>query len=229
VDTTPGHNYSCPVIHIAQGTEDRCILTYGSSNGAPRAANLHAAWSPLNVPEADFSVDTIVFSDSNGIEWPDITTDAIAFTDYYAYLVFGAGGQGEDIYFCRSVDGGTTWEDPYVIGEITYTDRSYVWPTVVFYGYGGYVHVSWVLAFHVGHDLDDAVRYRRTASYGDGGSRRDRGRAPYHPLGRARRYRLPDAQRSVRSCPQRARSGRASDAAPKDHGAAVGPTEHRAS
>lgn len=128
------------------------------------------AWSPLGLTEGDFSHDTVVFTAPTGyIYRPSLTTDAVTWSEYYCYLAFSADdGNGNDIYFARSTDQGTTWEAPYVLASITVSDRGYYTPQVAV-GYGGWVHVAWYLGFGLEHEFDNTIRYRRATSYANGG------------------------------------------------------------
>jgi hypothetical protein len=168
VDYESGYRYWFPVIHIAEGNEDRCFVAYclGPNVGCPLA--LRVAWSPLDLPEGDFSAETTICTHSGGIYSPSLTTDAGSFNSYYVYLAFQMNSSGSDIYFCRSTTQGTSFEGFYMIGRIDPEDRGYTSP-IVSYGYGGYVHVLWYLAFEEGHEYDAALRYRRAPDYADGG------------------------------------------------------------
>jgi len=166
---TPAYRYWEPCIHIAEGAQDRCFVAYtlDPDNGSP--AEAHVAWSPLDLQTGNFSNDTVIHTAAHGVHTPSLTTDAESFSAYYVYLAFSSeDGNGADIHFARSTDQGTTWESSYVIGTIAVSDRGYYSPSVAV-GYGGWVHVLWYLGFPSDHEYDNAVRYRRAASWAGGG------------------------------------------------------------
>jgi len=165
---TPGYRCWQPVIHIAEGVEDRCFVAYALDPNAGGTSEMHVAWSPLDVPEGDFSADTAIYSDDLGVHHPSLTSDAGSFSAYFVYLSFQRDWGESDIFFCRSTTQGTSFEDAYAIGEISLTDRGYYKPEVR-YGYDTYVHVIWTLEFEDGHEYDAAVRYRRVPNYAGGG------------------------------------------------------------
>ena len=169
-NSTPGYRYWNPRIHIAEGNEDRCFVAYTLDPDAGQPTELHLAWSPIDLAAGDFSHDTVIASSSSGIMSADVTSDAASFNNYYVYLTYATtyDATGEDIYFVRSIDQGTTWESPYVIATIGVTDRGYYSPRIAV-GYGGYVHVFWYLGFPDDHEYDHALRYRRAANYAGGG------------------------------------------------------------
>ena len=165
----PGHRYWDPVIHIAEGDQDRCFIGYTLDTGAGRATEVHVAWSPLDLTNGDFSHDTILHTEDLGVSSFSLTSDAESYSAYYVYVAFSADdGDGSDIHFVRSTDQGTSWESSYVIGTISVADRGYHGPQVVV-GYEGYVHVVWFLAFAEDHEFDDALRYRRASDFAGGG------------------------------------------------------------
>jgi len=165
-----GYRYWNPVIHVAEGTEDRCFIAYSLDLDYTGPSEMHVAWSPLDLEYGDFSNDTVLYTEPLDIFSPSFTTDAGSYDAYYCYLVFRADDTdgGSDIHFARSTDQGTSWETPYKIGSISVSDRGYYHPQVV-YGYGGYVHVAWFLGFFYPHEFEGAIRYRRATSYADGG------------------------------------------------------------
>ncbi|HOX24295.1 MAG TPA: FlgD immunoglobulin-like domain containing protein [Candidatus Krumholzibacteria bacterium] len=168
-DPTPDYRYWDPRIHVAEGAQDRCFVTYVLDTGSGWPTEVHVAWSPLDLETGDFSNDTIIHTAPHDAFSASLTTDAESFSAYYVYLAFSSeDGDGNDIHFVRSTDQGTTWESSYVIGTIGVSDRGYYNPTVAV-GYGGWVHVVWYLGFAYDHEYDNAVRYRRAASWAGGG------------------------------------------------------------
>ena len=166
---TLGHRYWRPEIHVAEGAEDRVFVVYSLDPGSG-PWEVHVAWSPLDLENGDFSNDTTNFTAPTGyIINPSLATDAATWSDYFTYLTFSAdNGDGNDIYFARSTDQGTTWEAPYVIAAISVSDRGYHQPRVAV-GYGGWVHVAWYLGFDSEHEFDNTIRYRRAVNYAGGG------------------------------------------------------------
>lgn len=165
----PDHRYWNPVIHIAEGDVDRCFIGYALDTGSGWPGEVHVAWSSLDLANGDFSHDTILHAADTGISSISLTSDAASYSAYYVYAVFSADdGDGSDIHFVRSTDQGTSWESSYVIGTISVNDRGYYLPHVEI-GFGGYVHVVWMLGFPDDHEYDDALRYRRASGYAGGG------------------------------------------------------------
>ncbi len=164
-----GQRYWEPVLHIAEGDLDRCFLGYTLDTGGGWPSEVHIAWSPLDLEHGDFSHDTILHTASDCHSSISLTSDAASYSAYYVYAAFSSdNGDGSDIYFVRSTDQGTTWESSYVIGAISVSDRGYHGPQIAF-GYGGYVHVAWYLAFAEDHEYDYALRYRRASGFASGG------------------------------------------------------------
>ncbi|MBD3220911.1 hypothetical protein GF314_06675, partial [bacterium] len=92
----PGERYHDPVIHIAQGTEDRLFLAHCYDPGAGEPTEVRVAWSPVMGPEGDLSnvsvIDTAAFPHSLAF-----TSDANMFSAYYTYLVYcNDNGDGDD-------------------------------------------------------------------------------------------------------------------------------------
>lgn len=165
----PDHRYWDPVIHIAEGDVDRCFIGYTLDAGLGFRSEVHVAWSPLDLTNGDFSHDTILHTEDDGVSTISLTSDAESYSAYYVYAAYSADdGDGADIHFVRSTDQGTSWESSYVIGEIAVTDRGYYDPQVAI-GYGGNVHVVWFLGFADDHEYDDALRYRCASNYAGGG------------------------------------------------------------
>ena len=165
-DPDPLVDYWSPSIHIAEGTEDRIFLAWNYLGQPTSDYKIETAWSPL-AETADFTVVTLHEQNSyNGSV--SITSDAVNYNSYYMYAVFKTGsGDLSEIHFARSIDMGETWEESYAIAAITGDDRSYFGPHIS-YGFGDYVHVAWT--FHLdSDDYDNAVRYRRVPSWGNGG------------------------------------------------------------
>ena len=166
VSTEDGEEYYASDIHIAEGDVSRCYLTY-HYNRPFYKARVEVAYSDLGETPSWTAVPVMEDADI-WFSSPDITSDAVAWGNFYLYLVAqGSDDAGGDIWYARSIDRGATWETPYMIAELTASDRGYQYPCVS-YGYGGYVHVTWNFRHYEGA-LDDAIRYRRCSGYGSGG------------------------------------------------------------
>ena len=168
-DPAPDHGYRSVEIRVAEGLADRVFLAYTFDPGDGHASELHVAWSPLDQASGDFSHDTLLHSGTRVASY-GFTTDADIFSSYYTYLVYSAWdiGSGADIHFARSINQGDSWESPYVLAEISVSDRGYYAPSVAI-GQGGWVHVAWYLGFADDHEFDDCLRYRRAPDYASGG------------------------------------------------------------
>lgn len=164
-----GTHYFDHSIEVAEGDADRVFVAYSVGVGAVLPEELHVAWSPLDVTSGDFSQDTLIHTSDDMIVSLDFTTDQAMWSDYFCYLIFSdENGDGADIHFVRSIDQGTTWESSYSLGNISVDDRGYMSPQITV-GSGGWVHASWYLWFEDGHEYDNSVRYRRAASFANGG------------------------------------------------------------
>lgn len=162
----PGQDtyYFHPVLHIAEGSQDRIFLAYKKSLGG--GTEINVAWSSLS-GAADFTstaLDTITHT-TYGL---DITSDATAFSSYYLYVVYDKlSSDRSEILFARSLDLGENWETPYSIATLGSFDPQYIQPHIA-YGYGRYVHVAWT--YNTAQDpYDAAVRYRRAPDFAGGG------------------------------------------------------------
>jgi hypothetical protein len=163
----PAHGCTSPSIHITQGPHARCFIGYVDRTWPH--VEVRVAWSPLDASSGDFSEFSVLYSGDDIYCWGvDITSDAASFDDYYVYAAFVADdNDGGDIRFARSVDQGLSFEPSYVLGAISFQDRTYDNPSVS-YGHGGYVHVVWDF-FSRNGSFDDALRYRRASAYAGGG------------------------------------------------------------
>lgn len=166
IDQGPGAFAPKPQILIAEGDQDRVFVAYAFAADTALPSQLHVAWSPLNLAAGDFSHDTIVASSTTDwISEFSLATDAFANSNYFVYAVYATtlNYTGRDIYFARAVLCGENWDTPYKIDEVNEDDRTDAKPAVAC-GYGGWVHVAWILDFPTGSSFDSAVRYRRVAN-----------------------------------------------------------------
>ncbi|MEZ4651529.1 MAG: hypothetical protein R3E97_22575 [Candidatus Eisenbacteria bacterium] len=157
-------NGANPSLHLAEGVPARCFVAYQDTGG------IYVTHAVLGNDHATFSPPALVMPNdgTNSFGYPDITSDAISYDNYFVYLVGGANRNNEgDIWFARSTNQGDSFEPHYAIATMTTSDRSYVDPQVA-YGFGGYVHVAWSLEIYAG-DRDEVVRYRRASLWGNGG------------------------------------------------------------
>ncbi len=154
-------------MHIAEGNENRCYLSYEHLVVGSKK-QIEVAYSDLGATP-NWTVVVAMQDPDVWFSSPNITSDAITWEGYYLYLVgSGADSSGRDIWFARSRDYGATWETPYMIAELTASDRGYDFPSVS-YGYGTYLHVAWEYRSYDDSFLS-AIRYRRTNNYGNGGA-----------------------------------------------------------
>jgi FlgD Ig-like domain/FG-GAP-like repeat len=164
---TPGRLWYNPTIHLAEGTNPRIFIAYSVWVGATGDMEMRVAWSPLGLESGDFSADSLIYTDPDGISSPSLVSDVASYDSYYLYLAFVEVDDpvGHDIFFARSTDQGDTWEPAYEIGTIgAFDDRYYSRPKVS-YGFGGFIHVAWYLGFLGENELDDTIRYRRATSF----------------------------------------------------------------
>jgi hypothetical protein len=165
-DPTPGVDLEHPCLHIAEGDANRIFMAYRVYQ--PGSQMIQVAWSPLG-GAADFNVVTVESGSGLYNAWPDLTSDATAFSGYYLYIAYAYhSGDDSAIRFARSTDMGDSWETPYSVGSLSMSDRYYGGYPKVAYGYGRYVHVAW--DFRITSDIYDyALRYRRVPNFADGG------------------------------------------------------------
>jgi len=161
------YGYYTPEIIVAEGVADRCFIAYTKMDDGPH--KICVAGCDLSLPVGDFSTEIVVMENPGFAFYaPDINSDAANWGSYYLYLVgIGNNSPGNDVWFARSIDQGATFESAYAIATLGTSDPDYVVPTVA-YGFGGYVHVAWHIT-STGDLFDRALRYRRAATYANGG------------------------------------------------------------
>jgi len=161
------YGYADAEILVAEGTVDRCFLAYTKFGDGSR--KICVAGCDLTLPVGDFSGEVIAMDDpTTNLYLTDFCTDAATWDAYYLYLVgIGTEADGTDIWFARSIDRGVSFESAYEIASLTSSDPNYREPSVA-YGFGGYVHVAWHISSSGGL-FDSALRYRRAATYANGG------------------------------------------------------------
>jgi hypothetical protein len=168
-DPDSQEGYREPAILACEGADDRLFVAFTrvTASGDNRIGMVYA---PLWDETATFSTEITVMEQA-GVEFaiPRLASDAVSYDTYYLYLV--AVGRvypgGFDIWFARCTNRGASFATPYMIGSLSSNDRNYYAPDVC-YGYGGWVHVTWRF-YHINHDFDGALRYRRAPSFASGG------------------------------------------------------------
>ncbi len=151
---------------VAEGAANRAMFAY-SSGGEVRLA-----YADIDVPAAPWTIVTVLSGGgvthgaNNRI---DIATDAEAYSSYFVYVVAQSDdGNGDDIWFARSVNMGTSFEPGYRIATSGVGGYEYHSDPSIDYGFDDYLHVSWSA-----HDTTPTAatdgRYRRAASWADGG------------------------------------------------------------
>ncbi len=157
-----------PVIIVAEGNVDRCYLIFSRASAASDD-EIHMVHAALTDTYALFSAEITVMAQA-GVDFdrPDVASDAVSFAEYYLYIVAeGNEGLGSDIYYSRTLNYGTTFESPYILAFLAFSDRAYRYPQIS-WGYGGNVHVAWYFEVF-DHSYDAGIRYRSCPSNGSGG------------------------------------------------------------
>lgn len=155
-------------MELAEGDTDRLFLAW-VPNTSDR--DLRIAYAD---PGAAVPVWTIVTALSDpGVLFSigqrlDIHTDVAEFPDYFVYVtVLGDDGNGDDIWFTRSVNMGNSYESGYKIADsATSTYLEFDVP-VLSAGNGSFVHASY-LARGVG-EINKDLMHRRAADWGNSG------------------------------------------------------------
>lgn len=165
LDTGANSGYNEACLRVVEGTVSGCFIAY---RRVPEGT-IGLVCSPLEVEAAAFGPEVVVLSDpAIGFHRPDFDTDVDAFGAFYIYLVAeGDDGTGKDIWFARSTDQGGSFETPYQIATLAFSDRHYVFPRIR-YGYGRRLHVAWYF-YSADGSFDASIRYRRAANFADGG------------------------------------------------------------
>jgi len=164
LETPPGEGdgFTEPCLKVVEGIVAKCYLAYTHSSNlfTPRIMMVS---SGLWLASADFSSPVTVMS-TPGIAYrgPRFDSDVSGAIDFKIFLVAQSGYNGGDIAFSRSTDQGTSFETPYLIGNLVPTDRDYSAPDVS-YGFGGYVNVTWQFLIN-DSTFDSALRYRRASN-----------------------------------------------------------------
>lgn len=167
---TAGTEYADPSLHIGEGAENRLYVaceyhTSGSVN------SIRVAWKPLASPGTAWTERTALASAGINFLNPSLHSSEYNVGFYYLFLAAqGDDGNGDDIWFTRSIDFDNTWAAGYTIASLSSNDRDYVEPKVT-YGSTGVVNCTYTFQPAPATGLDNAIRYRRAlnsaASSGD--------------------------------------------------------------
>jgi len=150
-------------LDVATGATPRVFVTTMVPGGSGFAVRVAAA--DPTAASASWSITTPLSSGASFLN-PQLDIDHRSFDPYYIYLVCGGlDGNGDDIWFTRSVDQGASWATPYRIAELTTSGNLMYSRPRVSYGAGGIVHVAWTYTERIQDTFDDALRYRRAVDY----------------------------------------------------------------
>ncbi|MCB1184325.1 hypothetical protein KDM41_12890 [bacterium] len=147
---------------IVEGTVSRLYVQYM----VPGFDQL-VAYSQLGLASASWTTRTVFQSAGVSFISGAMTSDVVSFDGFYLYAVAsGLDGNGDDIWYARSTDYGSTWSAPYRIASLTHDGDAMYYGPKVEYGFGGAVHVAWTYTGRLSATHDDGVRYRRALNYG---------------------------------------------------------------
>jgi len=135
------------------GSDDTIIMNYFNPGDE------ELVWSPV-----------ITVMAASGVDFDNVhvAEDSDSYSNFYLYVVAeGDDGNGQDIWYTRSIDYGASFESAYQIATLDFSDRAYRDPAIC-YGYGGYVHVAWSFEY-ADESVDAGIRYRRCDGFGGGG------------------------------------------------------------
>ncbi len=157
-------------MEIAEGREDKLLLTFEYYTGGPMLSEVLFTAAPLGGESGEFEEPIVVFADS-GIAFraPRIDTDEEADLEYYAFVVAEAVSYDNyyEIWFSRSTDLGVSFEPPYSIAGAPNDDHGYFNPDISA-GFGGYIHVTWEDVNHQPGTGKDII-YQRCPNLANGG------------------------------------------------------------
>ena len=166
-----GDYYMEPSILACEGVENRLYVAYKRYVSGSSDSEIRLVHAELADASAVFSAEVTVLAATDvDFSEPRLASDNASWNAYYLYLV-ATGEQepgGDDIWFSRSIDRGTSFETGYQIAWLSVTDRNYGSPDIC-YGLDGWLHVVWHFRF-LDHSYDASVRYRRVPDYANGGS-----------------------------------------------------------
>ena len=154
-------------IDVVEGVDDRVFVTYMHRNASRGAFDVRVAYAPLGSDSVTWTERTVM--DNAGVSFlgPDMTTDALSFSDYYLYMVCaGLDGNGDDIFYSRSTDRGNTWSTPYRIHELTSSGNLMLSSPKIAYGFGGALHVIYSYTERLQDTFDDGLIYKKATNYG---------------------------------------------------------------
>ncbi len=155
-------------MELAEGDADRLFLAWvqsGSGRDLQIAYADPGAAVPVWTVVTALSDPGVLFSNGQRL---DIHTDVAVFSDYFVYVtVLGDDGDGDDIWFTRSVNMGNSYESGYKIADSatsTYTEFDV---PVLSAGNGSFVHASYLARGAGGVNRD--LLHRRAGDWGNSG------------------------------------------------------------
>jgi hypothetical protein len=155
-----------PELLVAEGAADRILFAYSS------AGEVRLAYADVYAPVPTWTIVTALSDPgvTHGTGYRiDIETDVALHGSYYVYLVAeGTDADGDDVWFTRSLDMGSTFQPGYRIADSAAgAYDSYAAPTICF-GSSDYLHVAYISEMTSPSMLEDAS-YRRAPFWADGG------------------------------------------------------------
>ncbi len=157
-----------PCLVVAEGNDDRLFIAYTEVTEG-QDGRILLGYDDLSDAYGSMGPGVVIMEEE-GIDFSnaDLATDALSFSSYFLYVVAGAHeGYKSEIYYARSTNRGSSFEDHYKIGAMNSPNRGYYYPKVC-YGFGRYVHVA--MNFYVDDDNgDDKITMRRCPDDGGGG------------------------------------------------------------
>lgn len=156
-------------VDVFEGAQDRVFVTYERYEQAALGTfSVRVAWADLTSGDLIWNVRTVMGESGLGFWEPDICSDAVSFSSYYIYAVARCqDGDGDDIWFSRSLDYGETWSAPYPVTNLSASPfLAFAEPRISF-GQGNYLHVAYTYTERVQDTFDDGVRALRATNFGN--------------------------------------------------------------
>jgi hypothetical protein len=130
-------------------TTDMVILAKTDPNGSA------PFWTTSVIDSATASSFVTPFS---------LSSDAENYADYNIYCAYTRiDADGNDIWYSRSTDKGSSFETPYKVAGTSSSDRHFKLPAID-YGYAGFVHLAWISDNHV--ETESSVMYMYASGRG---------------------------------------------------------------
>jgi hypothetical protein len=151
---------------VAEGVVDRALAVYIDAAGPDNVLRVAHADIHAGVP----TWTSVAALSNAGVDHgyhSDFGTDAGDYPGYFVYVVSSSiDGNGNDIWFARSTNQGTSFEAGYrIASESTGFSNGYFTPLV------GYGDDRWIHATYLDGPYDYGLIYRRVPMWGDGGLR----------------------------------------------------------